>query len=236
MMNQNARIIVVDDDQRLRQLLEQYLTDRGFSVQTACDATQALHLLKTQKFDAMILDVMMPGEDGLAFTKRLKQDFCNTPANNTPILLLTAMGDADDRIAGLEHGADDYLCKPFEPKELLLRLQTILRRHHAISPPPKVLQTLKLGKFTFDSERGMLYADDQPVNLTFAEAQLLTFLARHHGQPVSRDDLAKHGGVNLSPRTIDVQVTRLRKKIEVDPRQPRYIKTVRHKGYILWAD
>lgn len=232
MMNQNARILVVDDDQRLRQLLEQYLTERGFAVQTACDAVQAQQLLEGQEFDAMVLDVMMPGENGLELTKRLKQT-ATMPAFDIPILLLTAMGDTDDRIAGLEHGADDYLCKPFEPKELLLRLQTILRRSHAIRQKN---QRLKLGNFTFDPERGALFEGDQPVNLTFAEAQLLTLLARHHGQPVSRDGLAKHGGVSLSPRTIDVQVTRLRKKIEANPRQPRYLKTVRHKGYILWAD
>ena len=232
MTNQNAHILVVDDDQRLRQLLEQYLTGHGFSVQTAADAHQAQQLLNTQEFDAMILDVMMPGESGLDFTKRLKQN-SSKPTGDTPILLLTAMGDADDRIAGLEHGADDYLCKPFEPKELLLRLQTILRRHHTTDKTPK---RLKLGKLSFDPERSTLYEDDRPVNLTFAEAQLLTLLARNQGLPVSRDDLAKHGGVNLSPRTIDVQVTRLRKKIETNPRQPNYLKTVRHKGYILWAD
>ena len=227
MTDQSAQILVVDDDLRLRELLKQYLTDRGFSVEAACDVNQAQQLLKAQEFDAMILDVMMPGESGLAFTKRLKL------ANDIPVLLLTAMGDTDDRIAGLEHGADDYLCKPFEPKELLLRLQTILRRNPTSK---KVLQKFKLGKFTFNLQRNTLYDGDTPVNLTFAETQLLAYLARHHGQTVSREDLAEYGGVSLSPRTIDVQVTRLRKKIESNPRQPNYLKTIRHKGYILWVD
>ncbi len=233
MTSERSHILVVDDDRRLRQLLDQYLKDNGFLVQTAADVKQAEHLINNNHFDAMILDVMMPGESGLEFISRLRNTNSIDCNIYLPVLLLTAMGDTDDRIQGLEKGADDYLSKPFEPRELLLRLQTILRR---LQPQRLPQPTLNLGEFTFDLERRALFNNNQPINLTTVEANLLAILGRSPGKPISREELARRGGVSLSPRTIDVQVTRLRKKIESNPHQPVYLKTVRHKGYILWPD
>lgn len=225
-----ANLLVVDDDRRLRDLLYKYLVEHEFSVTLAQDALQAREILQNQEFDLIVLDVMMPGETGYDLTRSIRDDY-DYKAHNTPILLLTAMAEAENRIEGLESGADDYLVKPFEPKELVLRIQKILRRTQLAQ---KSFKTVSLGEYKFDIERAELLYKDQPVPITTAEANLLIILASTPGQTYSRDDLAAKTGVSLSPRTIDVQVTRLRKRIEPDPRMPIFIKTVRHKGYVLW--
>ncbi|RAU22873.1 DNA-binding response regulator [Paramagnetospirillum kuznetsovii] len=225
----DAHILVVDDDRRLRELLRKYLTDAGYLVATAADAAEARSRMAGLSFDLIVLDVMMPGEDGTQLTRSLRAD-----GNPVPILLLTARGEVDDRITGLEAGADDYLSKPFEPRELLLRLGSILRR--APRDDPKPSRELGLGSFIWDMARSELRQGDQPIHLTQAERDLLAILADAAGQGVSRDDLASRTGNSANPRTIDVQVTRLRKKIEDDPKLPRYLQTVRGTGYMLRPD
>lgn len=225
----DAHILVVDDDKRLRELLRKYLSDNGYLVATAADAAEARSRMAGLSFDLIVLDVMMPGEDGMQLTRSLRAE-----GNRVPILLLTARGEVDDRITGLEAGADDYLSKPFEPRELLLRLGSILRR--APRDEPKPSSDLRLGAYVWDMERSELRQDDQPVHLTQAERDLLAILADSVGQGVSRDDLANRTGNSANPRTIDVQVTRLRKKIEDDPKLPRYLQTVRGMGYMLRPD
>jgi two-component system phosphate regulon response regulator OmpR len=226
----DAHILVVDDDKRLRELLRKYLSDNGYLVATAADAAEARQRMAGLSFDLIVLDVMMPGEDGMALTRSLRAE-----GAKVPILLLTARGEVDDRIKGLEAGADDYLSKPFEPRELLLRLGSILRRvpRDEPEPPPR---ELRLGGFTWDMTRSELRSGDQPVHLTQAERDLLAVLAEVAGQGVARDDLAVRTGNSANPRTVDVQVTRLRKKIEDDPKLPRYLQTVRGMGYMLRPD
>jgi two-component system phosphate regulon response regulator OmpR len=227
-MEGQPHILVVDDDTRLRQLLNKYLVENGYLVSTAADAAQARQQLGAMAFDLIVLDVMMPGESGLRLTKSLRAD------NAVPILLLTAMGETADRINGLEMGADDYLTKPFEPRELLLRINSILRR--SARDVPMEAQPCRFGRFTFDPGRGELQSDDEIVRLTSAEAALLALLALSPGETLSREDLAAKTGNSNNLRTVDVQVTRLRKKIEEDPRLPRYLQTVRGRGYVLWTD
>jgi len=223
-MSDQAHILVVDDDERLRDLLRKYLTDNGYVVTVAGDAKEARGQLASIAPDLIVLDVMMPGESGMALTKSLRAK------SAVPILLLTAMGAAQDRIQGLESGADDYLAKPFEPRELLLRIAGILRR----APKEAVSRFVRFGVFTFEPLRGELRRAGQLVHLTSAEAQLLALLAGAAGEPVSRDELA--GRTGAMQRAVDVQVTRLRKKIEADPRRPRYLQTVRGRGYVFWPD
>jgi two-component system phosphate regulon response regulator OmpR len=222
-------VLVVDDDRRLRDLLKRFLGENGFMVSTAADAQEARTQVAGMQFDAMVVDVMMPGESGLDLTRDLRHSL------GTPVLMLTAHGDPEDRIAGLESGADDYLAKPFEPRELVLRLRSILRR---AAPPPAVTEApastvVRMGDAVFDLKRQELRAHGLRVHLTTAELQLLTILAKAPGEPFSRDALADAAGITGNPRTVDVQVTRLRKKIETDPRQPRYLQTLRGKGYVL---
>lgn len=226
-----ALVLVVDDDDRLRGLLQRYLTDQGFIVTSAADAGAAESHLETLQFDLIVLDVMMPGESGVAFTRRLRQ------RSSIPILLLTARNEVEDRIAGLEAGADDYLAKPFEPRELVLRIRTILKRAVvAIPTPPTRPAHVRLGAYSFDPHRNLLLLDDEPVHLTQSEASLLAFLAARPGVTVTRDDLAAAGFASGFGRTIDVQVTRLRRKFEVDQKFPRYLQTVRGQGYVLMPD
>lgn len=225
-----SHLLVVDDDSRLRELLRKYLSDNGFIVTLAKDAADARIKLVEGNYDLVVLDVMMPGESGFQLTQAIRDDPFHQ-ANNTPILLLTAMAETDNRIEGLESGADDYLSKPFEPKELVLRIQKILKR---TQQPMKANKIVALGDYTFDVEKAELLLNQQTVSITTAEANLLKILALSPGRPHSREDLAVRTGVSLSPRTIDVQVTRLRRRIEPDPRMPTFIKTVRHKGYVLW--
>jgi two-component system phosphate regulon response regulator OmpR len=225
--DETPHILVVDDDGRLRELLERYLSENSFRVTTATDAGNARAKLRSLAFDLIVLDVMMPGEDGMALTASLRR------TSDVPILLLTAMGEPEDRIRGLEHGADDYLTKPFEPRELLLRIRTILKR--APRPEPPSTEIL-LGPHRFDMEREALYNGADPVPLTSAEARLLKALAARPGVTMSREDLTEATGLQASSRVVDVQVTRLRRKIEPNPKTPRYLQTVRGQGYALWPD
>lgn len=226
-------ILVVDDDGRLRDLLRRYLTENGFRVSTAADAAEARAKLESLAFDLLVLDVMMPGESGLNLTQDLRRAEAHT--GTVPILLLTAMAETEDRIHGLESGADDYLTKPFEPRELLLRIRTILRRVNAAAARAEGAPLL-LGGLTFDAERLELRGPGRTVRLTEAEAALLRALAEKPGTTLTRDDLAQRLDLTGNPRTVDVQVTRLRRKIEPDPRFPRYLQTVRGKGYALLPD
>jgi two-component system phosphate regulon response regulator OmpR len=221
-------ILVVDDDTRLRELLRKYLADKGFVVATARDAADARAQLAGLSFDLIVLDVMMPGESGLALTASLRR------SSEVPILLLTARGEPDDRIAGLEAGADDYLAKPFDPRELVLRINAILRR---LPPPPaEPSRALRFGRWTYLPERDELRDGDQMMHLTTAEAALLRVLAAEPGVTLTREELTERAGIDGNARTVDVQVTRLRRKIEDDPRQPRFLHTVRGEGYVLRPD
>jgi two-component system phosphate regulon response regulator OmpR len=216
-------ILVVDDDARLRQLLHRYLVQNGYYVTTAAEAGEAKGKLKNLAFDLVVLDIMMPGQDGLSLTEELRRE------SEVPILLLTARGAPEDRIAGLEAGADDYLPKPFEPRELLLRIATILRRVQAV----RTDDVLRFGPFTFNRRTGELKRDDEVIHLTTGEIALLQALAAKPGRALSRAELGDQGVVAGSDRAVDVQMARLRRKIEDDPRQPRYILTMRGSGYVL---
>jgi len=223
-------IMVVDDDARIRSLVSRYLSEHGFVVVEAEDAAAARAQLERFEVDAMVVDVMMPGESGLELTASLRD------SHDIPVILLTALGDAEDRISGFEAGADDYLPKPFEPRELVLRLNAVLRR--AAPPESGELQEFTLGRWRFDPARGELRDgdSDELLKLTEGEAALLRALAAKPGQVLSRDELAVECEVDGGGRTIDVQVTRLRRKIEADTRAPRYLQTVRGKGYLLRVD
>jgi len=218
-------LLVVDDDDRIRALLKEFLTRNGFRVTTAPDAAAARRMVSLLDFDLLVVDVMMPGEDGLSLTRWLSAE------HPTPTLILTARGLADDRIAGLSAGADDYLSKPFEPQELLLRIEAILRRAGPRTPAPR---RVIMGAHAFDIERGELRAGDSLVRLTEGEAKLLRRLAAAPNTAVDRADLALDD--ETSGRGVDVQVTRLRRKLEVDPRNPRYLQTLRGVGYMLAPD
>ena len=218
-------LLVVDDDARLRELLRRYLSDSGFRVTAAADASEARSNLASFAFDLVVLDVMMPGESGLELTRALRAD------GRIPVLLLTAMAEPEDRINGLEQGADDYLSKPFEPRELVLRVRNLLQRRPATDV---VSKDIRFGGCRFDVVRGELYRGGDLVHLTAAEAGLLSMLAQKAGQAVSREELSISLSGNL--RNVDVQMTRLRRKIERDPRFPRYLQTVRGTGYILKPD
>ena len=224
-----GHVLVVDDDERIRALLRRYLVRCGYMATAARDAAHARKLVEALEFDILVVDVMMPGEDGFSLTRWI--------AGRTPVILLTAKGDTESRISGLEAGADDYLAKPFDPKELKLRIDAVLRRAHA-SPPSKAT-VIRLGAARFDMERGSLTRDGVEVRLTTAEVALLRFMARKMNQPVSRMQLLSEVGsdeVDATERAIDVQITRLRRKVEETPREPRYIKTVRGAGYMLSPD
>ena len=215
-------VLVVDDDDRLRSLLRRYLAEQGFVVSTASTAADARAKLKHLDYDLMVLDVMMPGESGIEFTQSLRktiQSRQNNVARQLPILLLTARGEASDRIEGLEVGADDYLHKPFEPRELVLRINAILRRMpKAPAAPPE----LTFGKWHYDAQRDELCSEDEVLRLTDMEAGLMHLLAVEPGVALSREELAEKSKGKISDRTIDVQVTRLRRKIEPDAKNPRY--------------
>jgi len=229
-VNRNRHLLVVDDDDRIRTLLKEYLARNGFRVTAARDAHAARRLLDTLDFDLAVFDVMMPGEDGFSLARWLRGRSGASAA--TPILMLTARGLPEDRIEGLSLGADDYLSKPFEPQELLLRIEAILRRANA---RPTGQERLKLGRCTFDLDRAELFVGDEPVRLTEAEAQLLKQLAQSPNLAIDRMDLARDTA-DATGRAVDVQVTRLRRKIESDPKNPRYLQTVRGVGYMLAPD
>ena len=228
MIPSDPHLLVVDDDERLRALLQRYLSTNGYRVSAAAGAAEARQLLANMEFDLLVLDVMMPGESGLDFARDLRR------SSQVPILMLTARGESADRIAGLEQGADDYLPKPFEPRELLLRINALLRRVQAPAPAAAA-QPIRMGAALFDPEGGRLTKAGKPVKLTGAEQALLQLFATHAGRPFSRTDLCKRLGVALE-RSIDVQVTRLRRKIEDDPKLPLYLQTVRGVGYMLVPD
>ena len=232
-MTSSLHLLIVDDDERIRFLLQKYLIKNGFLVSVAEDAGQARRILDGLVFDLIIMDVMMPGEDGVSLTQYLREK------ENTPILLLTAKGETVDRIKGLEAGADDYLVKPFEPKELLLRLSAILRRapvaeHISVEP-----RGMHLGEVSYDADRGELWKGDERIRLTATESQLMRIFSNNRSAPLSRtklvEQLGRSGG-QAQERAIDVQITRLRRKIEVDPKQPRYLQTVRGAGYMLGVE
>lgn len=230
----DPHLLIVDDDERIRSLLQQFLVQSDYLVSTAEDAEQARTLLSAIEFDLIILDVMMPGQDGISFTAELR-----TLHNNTPILLLTARGETEDRIKGLEAGADDYLPKPFEPKELLLRINAILRRMPDLKEDQMMPKTLSLGHLKYDVARNELWEGETQIRLTTTESQLMKIFTSALGEPISRVDLVTSLGRDISSaqdRAIDVQITRLRRKIEVNPGQPRYLQTVRGAGYMLLFD
>jgi two-component system phosphate regulon response regulator OmpR len=224
-------LLVVDDDDRIRDLLKEFLARAGFRVTAAPDAASARTLLTNLAFDLVVLDVMMPEEDGFSLARWMRGRAGEAGA--TPVIILTARGRPDDRIEGLSLGADDYLAKPFEPQELLLRIEAILRRAQA--RPASAGRSLTLGDCAFDPQRGELTRSGAPVRLTEGEAALLRRLARAAHAPVDRLELARETA-DPSGRAVDVQVTRLRRKIEVDPRAPRYLQTVRGVGYMLAPD
>ena len=226
-MSDDSHILVVDDDARLRTLLSRYLAENGFRVSTASHAADARDKLRFLAPDALVLDVMMPGETGLALTASLRAENAQVP-----ILLLTAQGAPEDRIAGFESGADDYLGKPFEPRELVLRLRAMLRRTPAPAAEPQ--SPLRLGRLEFDCARGELSGPEGPMHLTGGEGALLAALAARPNEVLTREDIVAALGMDeTGERAIDVQVTRLRRKIEADPREPRFLHTVRGRGYIL---
>lgn len=233
MAQPEAHLLIVDDDERIRVLLQKFLIRNGFLVTSARDAAHARRILSGLDFDLIVLDVMMPGEDGVALTRSLRE------TSMTPILLLTAKGETENRIEGLEAGADDYLAKPFEPKELLLRINAILRRMpepDATEVAPKVLH---LGPVRYEIERGELWKGEELVRLTATEAQLMRIFSAKPSEPISRaqlvEDLGRDKG-QAQERAVDVQITRLRRKLENDPKQPRYLQTVRGAGYMLAPD
>ncbi|UWQ22163.1 response regulator [Jannaschia sp. W003] len=229
-----VHVLLVDDDERIRTLLQRFLVRHEYLVTTARDAAHARRILAGLEFDIAILDVMMPGDDGITFCAELRA------SRDMPILLLTARSETSDRIGGLEAGADDYLSKPFEPKELLLRLRAILRRapQGETAATPKMLQ---LGPMRYDPERGELWQGGDPVRLTATETQLMRIFADTPHEAVTRAALVERlgrgaDGEPASERAVDVQVTRLRRKLEADPKQPRYLQTVRGEGYMLAPD
>jgi two-component system, OmpR family, phosphate regulon response regulator OmpR len=220
-------LLVVDDDLRLGELLRRYLSDSGFRVTVAASANEARVQLASFAFDLVVLDVMMPGESGLDLTRALRSE------GRIPVMLLTAMAEPEDRVNGLEQGADDYLSKPFEPRELVLRIRNLLLRRPAAHSPPR---EIRFGGYRFDVVRGDLFRGGDLIHLTAAEASLLSTLAQKAGQPVTREELSLTVQLGGNIRNVDVQMTRLRRKIERDPRFPRYLQTVRGTGYALKAD
>jgi two-component system phosphate regulon response regulator OmpR len=229
-----TRILVVDDDLRLRDLLQRYLTEQGFAVSTVSDAQAMDRLVARERYDLLVLDLMLPGEDGLAICRRLRGT-----KNAIPIIMLTAKGEDVDRIVGLEMGADDYLSKPFNPRELVARINAVMRRRESPSPPgapSAVDESVSFGNMTVDLATRTLVKDGAPISLTTGEFALLKVLVAHPRVPLSRDklmELARGREYEVFDRSIDVQVSRLRKMIEKDPAHPAYIQTVWGFGYVF---
>ena len=227
-MAPERHLLVVDDDARLRELLRRFLTGEGFRVTTAIDAAEARAKLESFAFDLLVVDVMMPGENGYDLTRSLRQ------SSRIPILLLTAMAEPQNRIAGLERGADDYMTKPFEPRELVLRIRNILQR--VPRDEPERTPEIRFGPFVLDLRRRELRKATSPVHLTETELALLLALAATPGRAMTREALLLAAELKGTVRRVDVQMTRLRRKIETDPRFPRHLQTVRGTGYVLAPD
>lgn len=226
-MDESPHILVVDDDRRIRQLLQSYLADNGFRVSVADSAGEARDKMRGIVFDLVVLDIMMPGETGTAFTESLR-----TQNDRVPVLLLSALAETSDRITGLESGSDDYLSKPFEPRELLLRIRNLLRRNdNAVRGKAEV----SFGGFSFNLQRGELRNGAELIRLTTRERDFLRILATRAGSPVQRSELAPQGSEE-GARSVDVQINRLRQKIESDPSNPLFLQTVRGAGYVLHVD
>jgi two-component system phosphate regulon response regulator OmpR len=235
-MSRNKKILMVDDDARMRELLQRYLAEQGFDIKTVSDSAEMDTALESEQFDLFVLDLMLPGEDGLAICRRLR-------GNNvtTPIIMLTARGDEVDRIIGLEMGADDYLPKPFNPRELLARINAVMRRHvqNTDSGGPTTQETFPFGDFVFDAANRSLSKDGANITITSGEFSLLKVFAEHPRQPLSRDrlmQLARGRELDVFDRSIDVQVSRLRRLIEPNPAQPRFLKTMWGFGYVFIPD
>lgn len=226
-MTEKPHILVVDDDRRIRQLLQSYLVEHGFMVTVAGSAAEARERRRGIVFDLMVLDIMMPGENGLQLTTSLRGG-----NDQVPVLMLSALAETPDRIAGLAAGSDDYLSKPFEPRELLLRIHNLLRR---APPPNQAREDIRFGAFSFHVQRGELRRDGELVKLTSREKEFLRILSQHAGNPVSRSELAQPGSEE-SARSVDVQINRLRQKIEANPAAPVFLQTVRGAGYVLHSD
>jgi len=236
MGQETPKVLVVDDDMRLRSLLERYLVEQGYQVRTAANSEQMDRLLERENFHMMVLDLMLPGEDGLSICRRLRQR-----ENEIPIVMLTAKGDEVDRIIGLEMGADDYLPKPFNPRELLARIKAVLRRRTTEAPgaPSQEEQMVTFGKYSLNLATREMNADGQPMTLTSGEFAVLKSLVTHPRVPLSRDklmNLARGRDYSALERSIDVQVSRLRRMLEDDPANPRYIQTVWGLGYVFVPD
>nr|WP_210274896.1 response regulator [Methylobacterium fujisawaense] len=227
MPDEAPHVLVVDDDRRLRELLARYLTDQGFRVTAAASAAEARARAQSVVFDAMVLDVMMPGENGFDYARSVRE------TSRVPILMLTARSNPNDRVMGLEIGADDYLPKPFEPRELTLRLNNIIKR--SARPRAAAAEAVTFGPFAFRVDRGELRRDDELIRITEREREILTILAMAGGANVEREQLAGPGGA-AAERTVDVQINRLRRKTEVDPANPVFLQTVRGVGYRLAVD
>ncbi|MDP1523720.1 MAG: two-component system response regulator OmpR [Methylotenera sp.] len=236
MVDQNKKILVVDDDIRLRELLQRYLTEQGFTVKVASDAKEMDAMLANEPIDLLVLDLMLPGEDGLSICRRIRGT-----GTMLPIVMLTARGDEVDRIIGLEMGADDYLPKPFNPRELLARINAVMRRHERLQPSAPSINTdnITIGDFVFNASTRSLSRDGTSVTITSGEFALLKVFVDHPRQPLSRDrlmQLARGRELDVFDRSIDVQVSRLRKLIEPDPAHPRYLQTMWGFGYVFIPD
>jgi len=224
-MNENSHILIVDDDNRIRELIREYLEENNFIVSTANDAEEASEKIKLIDFEIIVLDIMMPGESGLALTKKLRKNI------STPIILLTAKGEIDDRIIGLESGADDYLVKPFSPKELLLRINNILKK----TKEETLEEKIKIGENLLNLKKMIIEKNGKTIKLNGTEKKLLEKMIFSKGKTFSREEIGKI--INISKeRSVDVMITRLRQKLEYDPKNPQYLQTVRGSGYVLWIE
>ncbi len=224
-MNKNSHILIVDDDNRIRELIKEYLEEKNFIVSTANDAEEASEKIKLVDFEIIVLDIMMPGESGLALTKKLRKNI------STPIILLTAKGEVDDRIIGLESGADDYLVKPFSPKELLLRINNILKK----TKEEILEEKIKIGENLLNLKKMIIEKNGKTIKLNGTEKKLLEKMILSKGKTFSREEIGKI--INISKeRSVDVMITRLRQKLEYDPKNPQYLQTVRGSGYVLWIE
>ena len=224
-MNENSHILIVDDDNRIRELIKEYLEENYFIVSTANDAEEASEKIKLIDFEIIVLDIMMPGESGLTLTKKLRKNI------STPIILLTAKGEVDDRIIGLESGADDYLVKPFSPKELLLRINNILKK----TKEETLEEKIKIGENLLNLKKMIIEKNGKTIKLNGTEKKLLENMIFSKGKTFSREEIGKI--INISKeRSVDVMITRLRQKLEYDPKSPQYLQTVRGSGYVLWIE